>query len=286
VPMLSAKVVTFALMTAVKSLNDRYFPLVHIPRPVPGAHVAPGVSLAQSLVQLEMLAARGFTSLTSQIAESMLEGFAIALTVVLATELYRYGNGSLRSAVERVKQVPSLAWILFRFIILYMLILLGVGCVLAILLGIFLLVFHGRLGAPPSPASMPSSLFYWFDLFGFGVGAIVAYLLVPHFLELVAKIQRQPPPYYWVRQETAKPVLYFAWSAVAMVLVAGTIVAHVNLAIAGGPLQTNTPLHLVQRLGGELITELPTIWFVVVATVFAARAGEPVIESEHATVTS
>jgi hypothetical protein len=285
-PMLLAKVVTFTVYTTAKSLNDRYFPMVRLPRPVQGVHLPPHVVLPQAWSVLEIQAARGAISLSSQIAGLMLECFAMVLTVLLATEMYRYGSGSLRSAMERVKKIPSLGWTLLRFTGRLIFVLMGVALGTVSVFTILLLLFRGwGAGLSPLPVPSMSSSLSWGVLIGLVLGSIAAYFLVPHFLALILKIQGKTGPYDRVQPETAKQVLHFAWLALAAMLGVGWIVGRVNLAIAGGPLLTNTPLHVIQRLAASLITSVPIIWFVIAATVVASPAGEQVRVLEPASMT-
>ena len=214
---------------------------------------------------------------SAQIVQIILEAFAVALTIMLVTHLYRRGADTFGSAIQRLRGIPALWRTLFWFVLR----LIGIGLVgvlVAALLFVLFLLPHGAHVALPTP----NALLWKVVIFASAWIAVVAYFAMPYFVEVVLHIQQQTVADDSVRRRVEAQAQRYAWIAIGAGLVLSLCGGYANLYLARMTATNHVVWGTAVNLAVDLITEVPKVAFVVAVAMLVIRTTSPARESELA----
>jgi hypothetical protein len=209
------------------------------------------------------------------IVEGAFKVIALALMVLLVTQLGTQGGDTFSAALERLRKVPAVAGTLLKFYAVALVL----GFATSLVTALTVLIY------PPLSVAIHLSphLPRWVLLVSAGLGMLLFVLCVmPVFLNLVLRLQRpsfsgeeRPPGLL------ARAMGYGALAVVAEVAL-GLLMRPMQMTFVGTPPMGALIGQSLIGLASNLVTALPTIACVVAIALMVADVEEPVTGEEPA----
>ena len=262
-PWLVVCAVGFIVTSTVQQIMNRLYPMVDL-RAAGYANMRTALSIG--LIRLGIIDC-------VLIVEGAFKVIALALMILLVTQVATQGGDTFSAALERLRKVPAVAGTLLKFYAIALV--LGFATSLVTALTVFIY--------PPLSVAMNMSphLPRWVLLVSAGLGMLLFVVCVmPVFLNLVLRLQRpsfsdeERPPGLLAR------ALGYGALAVGVQVALGLLMRPMQMTFVGTPPMGALIGQSLIGLATNLVTSFPTIVCVVAIALMAMDAEEPVTDGE------
>lgn len=267
-PWLGVCAAGFIVARTVQQIMNRLYPMVYLPTSRAAGSANLNAALSNGLIRLGAIDC-------VLIVEGAFKVIALALMILLVTQVDTQGGDTFSAALERLRKVPAVAGTLLKFYAVALV--LGFATSLVTALTVFIY--------PPLSVAMHLSphLPRWVLLVSAGLGMLLFVLCVmPVFLNLVLRLQR--PSFSGGERPPGLLARAMGYGALA-------VGVQVALELLMRPMQRplgNTPAigaligQSLIGLASNLVTALPTIACVVAIALMVMDVEEPVTDGEPA----
>lgn len=274
-PWLGVCAASFAVWKTVQQVTNRMFPVADLHALRASGYANSDAILANSMrASLIRQGAVGCVELLEYAAKVVV----LALTIVLVTQVARYGADTFSSAMERLRKVPAVTGILLKLFLLVLAIGFVTTLIAAVPVALYVpwqIAHGGPHGLVPFPR--------WGATLSADVGRLLfVCCMMPFFLDFVAHFELGSSSGEDDRRGLLGRALGFGAVAVVAEAALAVLMHPLQMQLAGTPAVGAVILQSLIGLATNLITSLPTIVCVIAIVVLAMGAEAPVAEVEPA----
>jgi hypothetical protein len=275
-PWLGVVAATYAVGETVRQISNRMFPVADLQALRASGYANSHVVLANSM--RASLIRQGAVG-CAEILEYAVKVVALALTIVLVTQVATHGGDTLPRAMERLRRIPGFAGTSVKLFLLVLLLGLGTTLIAAVPLALYVpwqIAHSGPHAFVPFPR--------WASTLSADVGRLLfVCCIMPFFLYFVAHFEEQQSS-RGVDDREGLLGRSMAYGVAAVVAESGLalLLRPFQLQLAGPPALGLAIQQSLIGLATNLITSTPTIVCVVAIVLLTMKAEAQVTEAEPA----